>query len=253
MVRKISQQQKPGNINVLFVVSSHENLGCSGKKTGSFLPEAAYPYFTIKDAGHNIESCSPKGGKAPMDEISMELYKDDPLSQKFLTDPESIDLMENTMHMDEVDSSKYQCIFFVGGHGPLFDLENGIINEITTKVYENGGIVGAVCNGVVGFLNTRLSDGNLLIKNRKITSFTDAEEDAIKLMEFCPFPLQTRLIENGADFQEGPIFQENVVVDGRIITGQNPESSMGVGKAIVAALGNKRWQERGRTSFCQLL
>ena len=86
------------------------------------------------------------------------------------------------------------------------------------------------------FLNTRLSDGNLLIKDRKITCFTDAEENAIQLMEFCPFPLQTRLIENGADFQEGAIFQENVVVDGRIITGQNPESAMGVGMAIVSAL-----------------
>lgn len=224
---------------ILFVFSSHEDLGTTGKKTGWYLPEVAHPYYIFKDAGFEIDMCSPKGGKSLMDEGSGETFKEDPTCSRLSADSEVLTAIENTKPASEVDGSKYDVIFFPGGHAPMYDLpDNEVTNKLAAQVYENGGIVCAVCHGVVGIVNTKLSNGEYMIKGHKVTSFTNLEEEQVELMAQMPFPLQTRLAEHGAEFVEATPWSANIATSncGRIITGQNPQSANGMAEAVIKAV-----------------
>lgn len=219
---------------VLFVVTSHKELGDTGKSTGYFLSEVTHPWSVLGES-YDIDVVSPLGGRPPVDGFDLS----DPINQKFWDDREWQDKMSSTMTPDEVNPEDYVAIFYAGGHGAMWDFpDNEKLASIAAQIYENGGIVSAVCHGPAGLLNIKLSDGSLLVDSRNVDSFTNDEEEANGTADVVPFLLQTALTERWAKFECGAPFTDHVVVDGRLITGQNPMSALSVGKAILSALGN---------------
>lgn len=219
---------------VLFIVTNWDKLGETGKPTGTYLPEVAHPHHVFKEAGFEMTFCSPNGGASPIDPTSIEMFKEDPVCKTFLADQQSMALLANTTAIKDIDASKFNIVFYAGGHGPMWDcVDNADLQNATTKVYEAGGIVSAVCHGTVGLVNVKLSDGTYLISGKKVTSFTNEEEEMIQLTAAMPFLLETKLGENGGDFVAGAAWQPNVVVSDRVITGQNPASASGMAEAVV--------------------
>jgi len=228
------------NLNVLFVLSSHDTLGATGKKTGWYLPEFAHPYYEISPYA-NITVASPKGGKAPLDPSSIENFKSDEPSVKFLSEEES--LWTNTVKIAEFKgkSGDFDAIFYVGGHGPVFDLavdQDSI--DLIREFYENGKIVSAVCHGPAVFVNVKLSNGEHLLKDQPATAFSNFEEDAIGLSDAIPFLTETKIFEAGGKYEKAAeAWQPHVAVGrgGKLITGQNPASAAPIAKEILKQLG----------------
>lgn len=217
---------------ILFVVTSHDQLGNTGKTTGYYLSEVSHPWKVITEAGYEIDFMSPKGGKAPYDEGGFDM--DDPVSKEFWDNKKYRTKIENTLKPSEITPEDYSAIYYAGGHGTMWDFpDNEEIASIAAKIYKNKGCVAAVCHGPAALLNIKLSNGKHLISGKKINSFTNAEEEAIKLQDVVPFALETALIDKGAIFEKSDLWQEHIVVDSRLITGQNPASAKGVGEAIL--------------------
>lgn len=218
---------------VLFVVTSHDKKGSTGQPTGYYLSEVAHPWLVLHRAGYEIDFVSPKGGKAPVDGFSLE----DPINKSFWENQTYRTKIENTMKPSEVDATKYAAIFYAGGHGTMWDFaDNAELDEIARKIYEENGVVSAVCHGPAGLVNIKLSNGKYLVDGKKINAFSNQEETAVKLENVVPFLLETTLISRGAIFEKSGLWQKHVTVDDRVITGQNPASAKGVGEAVLAAL-----------------
>jgi putative intracellular protease/amidase len=218
---------------VLFVLTSHDRLGITGKETGYYLPEVTHPYEAFEQAGIEVEFISPKGGKAPMIGVDLE----DPLNKAFLDDPLKMAKVENTIAPTEVDPSLYAAIFYAGGHGTMWDFpDDQRLTQIAAKIYEQGGVVGAVCHGPAGLINIKLSNGEYLIAGKTVAGFTNEEEAAVGLSEVVPFLLESTLIDRGAKHTKVPNFQTHVEVSDRLVTGQNPASAKGVGEQMVELL-----------------
>ena len=214
------------------MVTSHGELGDTGKKTGYFLSEVTHPWSVLGEF-YDIDVVSPKGGRPPVDGFDLS----DPINARFWNDAAWQSKMENTMTPGEVDPSQYKAIFYAGGHGAMWDFPNNEeLAKIASSIYEAGGFVSAVCHGPAGLLPIKLQDGSFLIKGKKLTSFTNAEEKANGTAEIVPFLLETDLENEGALFEEGSIWADHVVVDGRLITGQNPMSALSLGKTLLQAL-----------------
>lgn len=218
---------------VLFVLTSHDLLGNTGKETGFYLPEVTHPYYVFEQAGIEVEFVSPKGGKAPM--IGVDLQ--DPLNQAFLDDPKKVAQVENTLIPSEIEPTRYDAIFYAGGHGTMWDFPNqDDLAQIAATIYEHGGIVGAVCHGPAGLVNIKLSDGRYLVTGKRVASFTNEEEVAVSLETVVPFLLESTLIDRGATHTKAANFQEHVEVSDRLVTGQNPASAAGVAEQMVNLL-----------------
>lgn len=218
---------------VLFVLTSHDRKGNTGQPTGFYLPEAAHPWDVLQAAGFGIDFVSPKGGKPPMDGAASV----DAVSQRFLDSPEVARKIGNTPTPDQVNAADYAAILFVGGHGTMWDFpDNPALAQIAASIYETGGVIGAVCHGPAALVNLKLSNGEYLVKGKQVAAFTDEEEHAVKLDEVVPFMLATTLKQRGASHCPAPNWQNNVIVDGRLVTGQNPASAEGVGQEIARLL-----------------
>lgn len=218
--------------NALIVVTNHEDLGGTGKKTGYYLSEVTHVFYPLKEAGYNIDFASPKGGPAPLDESSRDT--DDPENKKFLEDKELMGKLNNTLALKEVNSDRYQVIHFAGGHGTMWDFpDSREAQNVATDIYEHGGIVAAVCHGPAALVNMKTSDGKFLVDGKKVSAFTNAEEKEAELENVVPFLLQSKLKERGANFDEGDKWSDHVSISERLITGQNPQSAKSVGKAIL--------------------
>lgn len=217
---------------VLFVVTSHGELGDTGRKTGYFLSEVTHPWSVISPY-FEIDVVSPKGGKAPVDGFDL----NDPINKKYWDDPEWQQKMNNTLTPDQVNPADYKAIFYAGGHGAMWDFpDNEALARIAESIYAAGGIISAVCHGPAGLLPIKTPEGDYFVKNRKLTSFTNPEEYANGTAQIVPFLLETALENEGAVFEEGGQWADHVVVDGRLITGQNPMSALSLGKALLKAL-----------------
>lgn len=215
---------------VLLVLTSHEDLGESGEKTGYFVGEAAHPWKVFRDAGYFVDFASMAGGQPPQDGVD----EDDPISAEFLKDETVKASLYNTPKVSVIDPDLYDAVYLVGGHGTMWDFPNAPeLQKLVASVYDDGGVVGAVCHGVSGLLGAELENGLRILEGKKATSFTNAEEKAVKKDEHVPFLLQTAVEEDGAVFKEGAEFEENVVVDENLVTGQNPASAGGVAKEMV--------------------
>ncbi len=218
---------------ILFVLSSHKELGDTGKETGWYLSEAAHPWKILHEEGYEIDFVSPQGGKPPVDgydlsdEVNNEFWNNDKYKAK----------IENTMTPDEVNPNDYTAIHYVGGHGTMWDFpENKQLANIASNIYENGGVVSAVCHGPAGLLNIKLSNGKNLIDGKRVAGFTNEEERAQDLQDVVPFLLEDELKERGATYEKADKWEAFVVADGRLITGQNPASATKVGEAVKKTL-----------------
>lgn len=218
---------------VLFVLTSHDTLGTTGKETGFYLSEVTHPYVAFEKANIEVDFVSPKGGKAPMIGIDLE----DPINKAFLDDSIKVAKVENTLTPEQVDPAHYDAIFYAGGHGTMWDFpNNGQLDRIAATIYEKGGVVGAVCHGPAGLVNIKLADGSYLVDGKTVSSFTNEEEAAVGLSDVVPFLLESTLVERGATHTKAPNFQAHVAVSNRLVTGQNPASATGVGEQIVKLL-----------------
>lgn len=218
---------------VLIVLTSHDTLGDTGKETGFYLPEVSHPVDVFDRAGLTVEYVSPKGGKAPMIGID----RADPLNAAFLDNPEKMIQVEQTLHPTQVNPSDYEAIFYAGGHGTMWDFpENVELAQLAAKIYDQGGVVGAVCHGPAGLVNIKLSDDRYLVDGKIVSGFTNEEEAAVGLTDVVPFLLEEKLAERGATVEKAPNFQAKTVVSDRLVTGQNPASAMGVAEKMVALL-----------------
>ncbi|OEC36503.1 Putative intracellular protease/amidase [Pseudomonas cuatrocienegasensis] len=228
-------QDNQNNHRVLIVVSSQDKKA-ENLVAGFWFPELTHPVEVFDEAGIDYDLASPKGGLAPFDGFDLQ----DPASLKFWTNPEHRNKLGNTLKLSAVDPSKYDAILLVGGHGPMWDfVNNSELSNAVRTIYENDGIVSAVCHGPAGLIDVKLSNGNNLISGRRLTAFT-AEEDASRQYDkIIPFELEGALKKAGALFESAPLFESRVVVDGRLITGQNPASAKAFGEAIVTALKEK--------------
>jgi len=214
---------------ILFVLTNHAELGDSGDPTGFFLSEASHPYQVLREAGYEIDFVSPQGGAVPIDPSSHDL--DDAANAAFLDAEENA--LQDTFAPIGVEGNAYAAIYFAGGHGTMWDFPDheGLIN-LTSSIYQRGGVVGAVCHGPAGLVNVRLPDGSYLVEGKQMTCFTDDEERSMELDDVVPFLLESKLEERGAHIEAAEPFQDNVKVDGRLVTGQNPASATGVGQAL---------------------
>lgn len=215
---------------ILIAVTSHEELGNTGKKTGFYLSEVTHPYDVFTRAGYDVDFVSPKGGKAPIDGVQLE----DPINKAFLDDPNKVKKVENTLQLSQIDPQQYDAIFYAGGHGTMWDFPNNEqLAQIAANIYEQGGVVGAVCHGPAGLVNVKLFNGDYLIKGKTVSGFTNEEEAAVELTEVVPFLLESKLTERGAEFTKAPNFEPHVVKSDRLVTGQNPASAAGVAEQML--------------------
>ncbi|CAN7724719.1 type 1 glutamine amidotransferase domain-containing protein [Paenibacillus sp. LjRoot56] len=215
--------------NILIVVTSANQIN-SEKSTGLWLSEFAESYIEFSKHGFNITVASPLGGKTPIDKnsLSEELHQEILDTEKFLAD---------TMKLDGAKASDYDAIFLPGGHGTMFDLpDNENLQSLLKEFYESGKIVAAVCHGPAGLVNAKLSNGKYLVEGKRITAFTDSEEKAAGLDQYMPFLLESKLRQSGSSFVTAPDWSDHYEVDGNLITGQNPQSTISVAKEIIAKL-----------------
>lgn len=220
---------------VLVALTSHTRLGETGKTTGYYVPEAAHAWRVFKDAGYEVDFASVAGGKAPADAAD----RTDPVQASFLDDEEVTAKLAVTKLPSQLDAGDYSAIFYAGGHGTMWDFPHDrALESVARAIYEAGGVVSAVCHGPAGLVNLKLSDGTYLVAGKNVGGFTNDEEDAVGLSEVVPFLLQGALEERGARHTGAANFQPHVVVDGRLVTGQNPASAMGVAEAVVKVLGS---------------
>lgn len=233
------QDQNAARGRILLVLTNHGQLGDTGKRTGAFLVEAAEPWVVFTKAGFDVTIASPDGGEAPLDPKSLRKINAD--SQAFLDKFASDGVVKDTTALADIDPSEYDAIFFTGGHGTMWDFPTSdAVRDAAQRIYDQGGVLAAICHGPAAFVQLKDDQGKPLVAGRKLTAFTDAEENAGRLAEVIPFMLETRLRELGAEFDAAPNFKENVVVDGRIITGQNPASARGAANEVVKGISAKR-------------
>ncbi len=218
---------------VLFVVTSHDQKGNTGEKTGYYLSEVSHPWEVLHNAGYEVDFVSPKGGKAPVDGFDL----NDPINKMFWENETHRVKVENTMKPSEVNADNYAAIHYAGGHGTMWDFaDNKALAEIASKIYENNGVVSAVCHGPAGLINIKLSNGKYLVDGKKVNAFTNEEETAVGLEKVVPYLLESKLKERGAIFEKSGLWQKHITVDQRLVTGQNPQSAEGVGKAVLQEL-----------------
>lgn len=223
--------------SILFVLTSHNKLGDTGKPTGWYLPELAHPYHVLRNKA-NITIASPKGGEAPLDPASVEAAKDD-VSQNFLKNDEQVWKTTKKLSDFTGKAKDFHAIFYVGGHGPMFDLADDATSQnLIKEFWEADKIVSAVCHAPAVLYNVKLSDGSLLVAGKEVTAFTNAEEDQVGLSKVVPFLPEDALnkASGGKFVKAAEPWGEKIAVSGRLITGQNPASATAVGEALANAL-----------------
>ena len=223
-------------MNILMVLTNRTKLGETDKKTGYFLKEVAYPYYILKRAGHKIDFCSPSGFRVTPDPISLNYDKDE-IIIKFFKNNEMQKKLSSTIHPRNIVSSDYSGIIFIGGHGSIWDFPKNInLQNLTREIYENLGLVGAICHGSAIFANLKLSNGNYLISGKKVSCFSNEEERQLQNENIVPFLLETKLKSLGAVYSKAENFEPHVEKDNRLITAQNASSSEKFGEALLERL-----------------
>jgi putative intracellular protease/amidase len=224
--------------NVLMVLTSHDQLGDTGKKTGFWLEEFAAPYYTLKDAGANITLVSPAGGQPPLDPKSDEPDAQTDATRRFKADPDAQKALASTGKLGEVKAADFDAVFYPGGHGPLWDLaEDKHSIALIEAMAAAGKPVAAVCHAPGVLRHVKAADGTPLVKGKKVTGFTNTEEEGVGLTKVVPFLVEDMLKQNGGEYSKGADWQSYVVTDGKLITGQNPASSEAGAAALLKLLG----------------
>ncbi|WP_338474597.1 type 1 glutamine amidotransferase domain-containing protein [Pseudomonas sp. MS646] len=224
-------------MNILMVLTSHDQLGDTGKKTGFWLEEFAAPYYVFVDAGMDVTLASPQGGQPPLDPKSNEEDAQTDATRRFRTDTEAQAALASTVLLGEVDPYDFDAVFYPGGHGPLWDLAEDRDSKILIEaMYAANKPVAAVCHAPGVFKNVVAPDGQPLVKGKKVTGFTNSEEDAVGLTQVVPFLVEDMLKAKGGEYSKAADWAVYVVEDGHLITGQNPASSEVVAEALLKRL-----------------
>ncbi|MEO6363948.1 MAG: type 1 glutamine amidotransferase domain-containing protein [Caldimonas sp.] len=222
-------------MNILMVLTSHDRLGDTGKKTGFWLEEFAAPYYVFKDAGAEVTLVSPKGGQPPLDPKSDAPDAQTDSTRRFKADAAAQQALAHTGKLADVDPAGYDAVFYPGGHGPLWDLAQDPHSlQLIQAMLQDDKTVAAVCHAPGVLWRAKGADGASVVKGRRVTGFTNSEEDASGLTEVVPFLVQDRLMENGGVYSQQANWQPHVVTDGALITGQNPASSEQAARALLA-------------------
>lgn len=224
-------------MRILMVLTSHDELGDTGKKTGFWLEEFAAPFYVLHDAGAEITLASPKGGQPPIDPNSEAEDAQTDATRRFEADEQAQRELASTLKLSEVDPDGFDAIFYPGGHGPMWDLaESAESRRLLERFAATGRPIGAVCHAPAIFRHVENGQGEPLVKDRRVTGFTNGEEEAVGLTEVVPFLLEDMLREKGAKYEKGEDWGPKVVVDGKLVTGQNPASSEAAAREILALL-----------------
>ena len=224
-------------MKVLIVLTSHDQLGNTGKKTGFWLEEFAAPYYVLKDAGVAITLASPKGGQPPLDPKSDLPENQTRLTQRFRTDTAAQAELASTKKLADVSADDFDAVFYPGGHGPMWDMsENATSIALIEALVKAGKPVAAVCHAPVALVTVRGKDGEYLVKGKRVTGFTNEEEEAVNLTAVVPFLLEDRLKERGGVYSKAANWVPYVQVDGKLVTGQNPASSGPGAEALLRLL-----------------
>jgi putative intracellular protease/amidase len=224
-------------MKILMVLTSHDQLGNTGKKTGFWLEEFAAPYYAFKDAGADVTLVSPLGGQPPLDPKSDEPGSQTDATRRFKADAAAQVALASTGKLSDVSGDGFDALFYPGGHGPLWDLaEDPVSIKLIESMANSGKIVSAVCHAPGALRHVKAADGSPLVKGKKVTGFTNTEEDAAQLTDIVPFLVEDMLVNNGGEYSKGADWAPYVVVDGKLITGQNPASSELAAQAVLRQL-----------------
>lgn len=227
------------NLKVLVVLTSHDQLGDTGNKTGFWVEEFAAPYYVLADAGVDVTIASPKGGQPPIDPKSALSEFQTEATRKFDADQELQAKLAASIKLNEVNEQDYDAIFYPGGHGPLWDLANDETSiALIESFWKNDKPVAAVCHAPGVFRFVKDSNGEPLVKGKKVTGFSNTEEEAVQLTDVVPFLVEDELIKLGGIYSKGADWGSYVLQDGHLITGQNPGSSEETAKQLLALLAN---------------
>ncbi len=213
-------------MNILMVLTSHDRLGDSGKKTGFWLEEFAAPYYVFKDAGAVVTLASPRGGQPPLDPTSDAADAQTEATTRFKADPAAQAALATTHTLNGIDASDFDAVFYPGGHGPLWDLaEDAQSKALIEAMLASGKPLAAVCHAPAVLRHAKAADGSSLVAGKRVTGFSNSEERAAGLTQVVPFLLEDMLTELGGQYSSVADWQPHVVADGLLITGQNPASS----------------------------
>src|SRR5271155_1865151 len=226
-------------MKILMVLTSHNQLGNTGRPTGFWLEEFAAPYFVFKDAGIELTLASPKGGQPPLDPKSDLPENKTPAMARFKKDAAAQKALSQTVKLAEVKAEDFDTVFYVGGHGPMWDLAESTVSiALLEAFYNSGKPIALVCHAP-GVLRHVTYKGEPLVKGKQVTGFTNGEEEAVNLTHVVPFLVEDELLRLGAIFEKIADWQPFSVVDGRLITGQNPASSTSTAQALMKFLGER--------------
>lgn len=224
-------------MKILMVLTSHDQLGDTGNKTGFWLEEFAAPYYVFKDAGADITLASPKGGQPPLDPNSDSDDAQTDATQRFKGDEAAQNDLANTQVLSTVSAEGYDAIFYPGGHGPLWDLANDKDSAALIEAFAaSDRPVGAVCHAPAVFKHPKGADGKPLVSGKTVTGFTNTEEEGVGLTNVVPFLVEDMLKSNGGNYQKGDDWASFIVTDGKLVTGQNPASSEAAAQKLLALL-----------------
>ncbi len=215
---------------ILIIVTSHDRID-DAHKTGLWFEEFAVPYQLFRAQGYKIIVASPKGGATPLDPHNVPAHSESPDTQA------ALQALDNTVPLAGINAAHFDAVFFPGGHGTMYDLPDNpeVIRTINQCVAQDK-VIAAVCHGPAAFVGATRGDGTSLVKDRRVTMFSNAEEHAVQLAGLMPFMLESKLRELGAQVTTAAIWQDHCVVDGKLVTGQNPQSSAGVANAVIKLL-----------------
>ena len=227
-------------MHILIVLTSHDRLGDTGRKTGFWLEEFAAPYYVFRDAGAELTLASPRGGQPPLDPKSDEPGSQTPATIRFASDQAAKTALASTVRLSSVSAGDYEAVFYPGGHGPLWDLaEDQESIRLIEAMVGSGKPVAAVCHAPGVLRHARAPDGAPLVRGKSVTGFANTEEAAVGLTTVVPFLVEDSLKQNGGVYSKTQDWQPYVVVDGNLITGQNPASSAEAAKALLSRLAER--------------
>jgi putative intracellular protease/amidase len=232
-------------MKILMVLTSHNTLGNTGRKTGFWLEEFAAPYYVFKDAGAEITLASPKGGQPPLDPKSDAPDAQTEATLRFKQDTDAQTVLANTLTLSSVSADDYDAVFYPGGHGPLWDLaEDANSIALINAFYAAGKPVAAVCHAPGALRHTKAADGSPLVQDKSVTGFANTEEAAVELTNVVPFLVEDELKKNGGKYSKTNDWQPYAVSDGNLITGQNPASSEPAAKLLLQQLSTATFAPR---------
>ena len=224
-------------MKILFVLTSHNELGNTGKKTGFWIEEFAAPYYVLANAGAVITVASPAGGQPPVDPKSEAADAQTAATKRFYKDNEAIDKVAFSLMLSDVDAADYDAVFYPGGHGPLWDLANNPFSiRLIEHFYNTQKPIAFVCHAPAALIKVKAENGEPLVKGKKLTGFSNTEEEAVGLIKVVPFLLEDELTKLGAHYSKGADWDSYTQKDGLLITGQNPASSTAVAELLLKTL-----------------